>query len=409
MSTRKCFVIMPFGDKLNIDGRLIDAIVASAENGAAIDPALVEPIDFDTIYDKIITKAVTASKFDLEAIRCDEITGAGSIHADMFRHIYDDHVVVVDISTLNANVFYELGIRHTLKRNVTVLTQRRGTTAPFNILGFRVITYDENEDPEGAIEEIAEFIDEGLANNERDHSPVYLHLPELEVRSRIQVIKETRRIEYDVQAAPGKRIGLITGNIENIRGIDVWVNSENTNMQMARFHDRGVSAAIRWLGAEKKGNGRVRNDTIAEELRELMEGDSEVNAGTVLPTSSGALAASHGVKRVFHAAAVDGQLGRGYRPIVDVSACVRGALELMDAPRFEDEGLETILFPLMGTGRAGGSLNDGMSMLIDTCLAYLDNVPESRTKGIYVIARIPRHLDSGIAALDRTPGLARSS
>ena len=61
----------------------------------------------------------------------------------------------------------------------------------------------------------------------------------------------------------------------------------------------------------------------------------------------------------------------------------------------------------MGTGTAGGSLRDAMSMLIDTCLAYLDGVPESRARGIYVIARIPKHLDSGIAVLDRHPGLEK--
>lgn len=407
MSRRTCFVIMPFGDKLNIDGRLIDAVVASAENGAAIDRDLVNTIDFDAVYDRIVTKAVEASRFELDPIRCDEIPGAGSIHADMFGHIYRDDVVVVDISTLNANVFYELGIRHSLKRNVTVLIQREGTVAPFNILGFRVITYDERADPQDAIAEIASFIDEGLGNTDRNHSPVYLHLPELEVRSRIEVINETKRIEYGVQSRPGTKIGLITGDIQNIEGIDVWVNSENTNMQMARFHDMGVSGVIRWLGAEKKRNGRIERDVIAEELRQLMDGDNEVDAGTVLPTGSGALGRSHGVQRIFHAAVVDGQVGRGYRPIDDVGACVRCALELMDDPEFAADDLATILFPLMGTGRAGAGIDDSMARLVTTCLAHLDNRPDTRVRGIYVIARTPQHLDAGLTVLNRTPGLER--
>jgi O-acetyl-ADP-ribose deacetylase (regulator of RNase III) len=407
MSSRKCFVIMPFGDKLNIDRRLIDGVVASAAQRAPIDPALVTTIDFDAVYDRIITQAIRASRFELEPIRCDEIPGAGSIHADMFDHIYRDDVVVVDISTLNANVFYELGIRHSLKRNVTVLIQRKGTDAPFNILGFRVITYDEQTDPSAAIAEIAQFIDEGLGNADRNHSPVHLHLPELEVRSRINVIAETKRIDYSLQDRPGTSIGLITGDIQNIEGIDVWVNSENTNMQMARFHDVGVSGVIRWLGAERKRNGRVARDVIAEELRDEMDGESEVDAGTVLTTGSGALARTHNVKRIFHAAAVDGQVGRGYRPIEDVSACIRCALDLMDDSRFEADGLETILFPLLGTGRGGGSIDESMASLIDTFLAHLDKRPESRIKGIYVIARTPRHLDAGVTVLDRTAGLKR--
>jgi len=40
---------------------------------------------------------------------------------------------------------------------------------------------------------------------------------------------------------------MITGDIQNIKEIDVWVNSENTNMQMARHFERSISAIIRYL------------------------------------------------------------------------------------------------------------------------------------------------------------------
>lgn len=408
MSTRACFVVMPFGQKFNLDGRVIDALKANAERGTSIDPAITQPIDFDAVYTEVITPAITNSNHDLVPVRCDQIPGAGSIHEDMFRHIHECDVVVVDISTLNANVFYELGIRHTLTRSVTVLIQRKGTQAPFNISGFRVIDYDET-DPADAITTIAAFIDEGLGNKDRNDSPVHKHLPDLVIRERLRPIIETERIEYEVTDRPGTRIGLITGNLENIKGIDVWVNSENTNMQMARFHERGVSSVIRWLGAEKKRSGRLKKDTIADELRAIMDEDGEVEteAGVVLTTGSGELARTHQVKRVFHAAAVDGQVNQGYEPIPDLSVCVRAALALMDAPELEGEGLETILFPLMGTGNAGGSIAESMEMLVDTSLAFLDNNPRTSVKGVYVIARIPKHRDSGIAVLDARPRLRR--
>jgi len=47
----------------------------------------------------------------------------------------------VDITTLNANVFYELGARHALKDSVTVLICRGDVEPPFNIEGLRVIPY----------------------------------------------------------------------------------------------------------------------------------------------------------------------------------------------------------------------------------------------------------------------------
>ena len=40
---------------------------------------------------------------------------AGSIHEDMFRELVMADIVVADVSLHNANVFYELGIRHAVR------------------------------------------------------------------------------------------------------------------------------------------------------------------------------------------------------------------------------------------------------------------------------------------------------
>ena len=83
---KKCFVIMPFGQKMDINGKLID---------------------FNKIYSNFIKGTLT--DLGLKCVRCDEIEEAGSIHAKMFEHIFDADVAIVDTTALNANVFYELG------------------------------------------------------------------------------------------------------------------------------------------------------------------------------------------------------------------------------------------------------------------------------------------------------------
>src|SRR5262245_25034410 len=94
----ECFVVMPFGEKRDADG---------------------QDIDFDDIYRFFVKKTVEEIEkerkdLEIECIRCDEIEEAGSIHEKMFDHIYRAEVVVVDITTSNANVYYELGLRHVL-------------------------------------------------------------------------------------------------------------------------------------------------------------------------------------------------------------------------------------------------------------------------------------------------------
>src|SRR5215475_1734473 len=141
MPKKKCFVIMPFGEKPDVGGR---------------------PLDFDKVYKYLIKPPISA--MGIECVRCDEIGKPGWIHAEMIEHIYEDDIAVVDITTLNPNVFYELGVRHALRAAVTVLIRKKDTKLPFNIQGLNAINYDP-EDMESVEEtkaKIADFVRNGL-------------------------------------------------------------------------------------------------------------------------------------------------------------------------------------------------------------------------------------------------------
>ena len=98
------FVIMPYGVRKDIDG---------------------QEVDFDRVYESVIQPAVSGA--GLTCIRCDDLLEPGWIPARMLKHILEDRVAIVDTSTWNANVFYELGVRHALKKCVTVLIRRDGS------------------------------------------------------------------------------------------------------------------------------------------------------------------------------------------------------------------------------------------------------------------------------------------
>ncbi len=360
---KKCFVIMPFGEKKDPDGN---------------------PIDFDKIYKDFIKDAV--EDLGIECVRCDEIAETGWIHSKMFKHIFEADVAVVDITLLNPNVFYELGVRHALNKCVTVLIRKTGTPSPFNIQGFQMLEY-KLEDPENlksGKKKIGEFIKNGLASQNVD-SPVYEVLDTLNVEAKPKKISKKETYIYQLVNVPGKQIGMITGDIQNIKEVDVWVNSENTNMQMARPFERSISAVIRYLGAKKDIAGRVTNDLIADELRALA-GTSDVPPGIVIPTGSGELKKSHNVKKIFHAASVVGQAGRGYVPITDISECIRNALELIDSADLASEEIHSILFPLMGTGTTRLSAQGIANQLIDAAVCYLEENPQSKVEKIYFLA-----------------------
>lgn len=113
-----CFVLMPFGKKKDESGRLID---------------------FDRIYGEVIKPAVEDA--DLEPIRADEETVGGIIHKPMFERLMLCDYAVADLTTANANVFYELGVRHGIRPHATVLIFGKGMRLPFDVAPLRGLPY----------------------------------------------------------------------------------------------------------------------------------------------------------------------------------------------------------------------------------------------------------------------------
>jgi hypothetical protein len=111
--SRVCFAVMPFGKK----------------------PVQDQVIDFDWIYDKVFVPAISAVPLPeggfLEPRRTDKDFVTGEITVEMFRYIEYSRMVIADITGLNANVFYELGVRHRARQSGTaILLAYQGIPVP---------------------------------------------------------------------------------------------------------------------------------------------------------------------------------------------------------------------------------------------------------------------------------------
>ncbi|MBF4609111.1 hypothetical protein [Curtobacterium sp. VKM Ac-1393] len=122
---RTCFVIGPIGSKF--------APIGSSAR-ATYEDAL-------EVFEKVIQPACATE--GLEPIRADQIASAGEISAQIFRHLRDDDVVIADLSGANANVMYELGLRHT-RSLLTVQIGEYGQL-PFDIAAIRTIQFSRSE------------------------------------------------------------------------------------------------------------------------------------------------------------------------------------------------------------------------------------------------------------------------
>src|SRR5438093_6505520 len=118
MNLPLCFVLMPFGTKPVGGGT---------------------PINFDAVYKDLIAPAISAA--GLEPLRADEEISGGIIHKPMFERLILCEYAVADLTSANANVFYELGVRHALRPFTTVLLFAEGGRLAFDVAPLRALPY----------------------------------------------------------------------------------------------------------------------------------------------------------------------------------------------------------------------------------------------------------------------------
>ncbi len=105
---------------------------------------VIMPYDksFNRLYSMIIQNAL--EKKGYECIRQDMTGQGGHIMKNVIINIAESDLVIADLSDHNWNVAYELGIRHTMNRNGTILMCRKDQkeSLPFDINGVNVLYYD---------------------------------------------------------------------------------------------------------------------------------------------------------------------------------------------------------------------------------------------------------------------------
>lgn len=195
-------------------------------------------------------------------------------------------------------------------------------------------------------------------------------------------------------SSSNRYIAIICGDLRRVHCAEVWVNPENTEMQMARFNEFSVSSIIRYEGAARDDAARVIDDCISEELARKLMGRRPVPPGTAITTGSGELT-RNGVRRVVHVAAVHGEPGSGFRQVREVGRCVINAMAEVD--RMDDRPpVETILFPLLGTGQGGGELQPTVRSMMGAVVDYFTATPGTQIATVLFLA----YTDAELAACE---------
>lgn len=121
--------------------------------------------------------------FGYSVVRADDIQKSGAITREVILRLAEAELVVADMTDLNPNVFYELGIRHTLRKSGTLLLvdELRTPAIPFDLHVYRVIKYEGSLTKLGRLRDaILSFISAARDTEEFGaDNPVHDWLPQL--------------------------------------------------------------------------------------------------------------------------------------------------------------------------------------------------------------------------------------
>lgn len=192
---RTCFVIAPIG-----------------EDGSDVRKRS------DQVLKHVIRPAAEACGYTV--LRADQIAAPGIITSQVIQHVLDDPMVVADLTGHNPNVFYELAVRHAVRRPLVQLIQK-GEPIPFDVAATRTVQVDHHD--MDSVEEAKAEITRQMQAAEKDaqelDSPISVAIDrQVLQRSGNPVQEELARLSQAVAALRVEMGGIMTAVSQLLSG-----------------------------------------------------------------------------------------------------------------------------------------------------------------------------------------------
>lgn len=232
MSEKDCFVIAPIGEAESETRKRSDQILKHV-----ITPALKE--------------------CGYKPTRADIISEPGMITSQVIQHIVDDPLVIADLTERNPNVFYELAIRHAIRKPLVQII-KKGEQIPFDVAGTRTIHVDHHDldSVESAKTEIIAQVKSIEANPSLVETPISVSLD-------LQLLRQSDNPE---QRSLADVLSVITELRSSVLSMEKRL--ENPEMLIPKEYLRFIT--------DKYLKRSPRSEKMAFEMRHMLEELSEL-------------------------------------------------------------------------------------------------------------------------------------
>lgn len=224
-----CFVIAPIGD-----------------------PGTETRKRSDLVLKYVISPAVEQCGYT--AFRSDHLSEPGLITSQVIQHIIDDPLVVADLTDRNPNVFYELAVRHALRKPLVQLI-RKGDQIPFDVAGTRTIHVDHQD-----LDSVEEAKREIVKQVEISTKAQIIETP-ISVAVELQILRQSDNPE---QRSLGELVSAIADMKNDIASLQKYFNTPDLAMAK-KFYEESLYKNEKSLAMQREIMYRL------EELIQKME------------------------------------------------------------------------------------------------------------------------------------------
>ncbi|HCD46246.1 MAG TPA: hypothetical protein DEQ64_21500 [Lachnoclostridium sp.] len=226
MHTKKtCFIITPISNKDSDIRKEVESIIDNA-----IIPALDENFDVKVAHRE---------------------SNLGSISNKIIERIYESELIITNLTGLNTNVMYELGIAHALCKPVIMIAEA-GTKLPFDITAENTLFFSRGPSGIMEIEEGIKEIESRIDYEKASHSPVYSAL-------RANVLeKKLQETSFDIKN------DLFSFWESTIRRLEIKIDGLKTNIKETKespLHKKVVGwqeDEISWVYFDRAGEMKTK-------------------------------------------------------------------------------------------------------------------------------------------------------
>ena len=297
----------------------------------------------DQVLKYIIRPAVESCGY--KVVRADEIPEPGIITNQIIRHVVDDPLVIADLTGYNANVFYELAIRHYIGKPLVQIINKV-EDIPFDVGSMRTIQVDHRD---------LDSVKEAKAEIKRQIQSLEESSSSLE--SPISVALEGRSIDgikTRDQGHLGEKIKKIEDKTDEIlRRMDAEKVADDperakqvvayvSEIPMASLIDKAIAQAV-FLQQQKKKNEAIEKWLAVAHIAEGIDNDQAARAwfsvGYLLENPEDSISAYNRAIRLQPDATesynnrgtAKGKLGQGEDAIADYNEAIRLKPDFVEA------------------------------------------------------------------------------